>query len=79
MEGDADEVPIWDECRCTNGGTLPSVCLCSGFQDAMHFALQSVLQLQEISCTKDEEEGVQPEAPGNAPYPCDDFVSYLSS
>lgn len=79
MEGDADEVPIWDECHCTNFGTLPSVYLCSGFQDAMHFALQSVLELQEISSTKDEEEGGHPEAPRNAPYPCDDFVSYLSS
>ncbi|XP_036265716.1 rho guanine nucleotide exchange factor 38 [Pipistrellus kuhlii] len=53
-----------------------SFCL-QHIQDAMHFALQSVLQLQEISCTKDEEEGVQPEAPGNAPYPCDDFVAHL--
>lgn len=50
-----------------------------GFQDAMGLALQSVLELQVISCTKEEEEGDHAEAPSNAPNPCDDFVSYLSS
>ncbi|XP_008148461.2 rho guanine nucleotide exchange factor 38 [Eptesicus fuscus] len=53
-----------------------SFCL-QHIQDAMHFALQSVLELQEISSTKDEEEGGHPEAPRNAPYPCDDFAAHL--
>lgn len=50
-----------------------------GFQDAMPLALQSVMELQEISCSKDEEERGSLGAPGNALNPCDDFVSYLYS
>ncbi|XP_059517614.1 rho guanine nucleotide exchange factor 38 [Myotis daubentonii] len=53
-----------------------SFCL-QHIQDAMHFALQSMLELQEISCTKDEEEGAHPEAPRNGQYPCDDFAAHL--
>ncbi|EPQ11578.1 Dynamin-binding protein [Myotis brandtii] len=53
-----------------------SFCL-QHIQDAMHFALQSMLELQEISCTKDEEEGGHPEASRNGPYPCDDFAAHL--
>lgn len=43
----------------------------------MPLALQSAMELQEISCNKDEGERGSSEAPGNAPNPCDDFVSYL--
>ncbi|XP_016079078.1 PREDICTED: rho guanine nucleotide exchange factor 38 [Miniopterus natalensis] len=46
-------------------------------QDAMGLALQSVLELQVISCTKEEEEGDHVEAPSNAPNPCDDFGAHL--
>ncbi|XP_070264681.1 rho guanine nucleotide exchange factor 38 [Myotis yumanensis] len=53
-----------------------SFCL-QHIQDAMHFALQSMLELQEISCTKDEEEGGHPEASRNGQYPCDDFAAHL--
>ena len=48
-----------------------------GFQDAMPLALQSVMELHEISHNKDEEERYYSEAPSNAPNPSDGFVSYL--
>ncbi|ELK06386.1 Dynamin-binding protein [Pteropus alecto] len=53
-----------------------SFCL-QNIQDAMPLALQSVMELQEISCSKDEEERGSLGAPGNAPNPCDDFVAHL--
>lgn len=43
----------------------------------MPLALQSVMELQEISHNKDEDERGYSEAPNNAPNPSDDFVSYL--
>ncbi|KAM7158193.1 rho guanine nucleotide exchange factor 38 isoform 5-T5 [Molossus nigricans] len=46
-------------------------------QDAMRLALQSVLELQEIACTQDEEERGHLEAPSNAPNPYDDFAAHL--
>ncbi|XP_039704684.1 rho guanine nucleotide exchange factor 38-like [Pteropus medius] len=49
-----------------------SFCL-QNIQDAMPLALQSVMELQEISCSKDEEERGSLGAPGNALNPCDDF------
>ncbi|XP_036083535.1 rho guanine nucleotide exchange factor 38 isoform X3 [Rousettus aegyptiacus] len=53
-----------------------SFCL-QNIQDAMPLALQSAMELQEISCNKDEGERGSSEAPGNAPNPCDDFVAHL--
>ncbi|XP_011359791.1 rho guanine nucleotide exchange factor 38 [Pteropus vampyrus] len=53
-----------------------SFCL-QNIQDAMPLALQSVMELQEISCSKDEEERGSLGAPGNALNPCDDFVAHL--
>ncbi|XP_059780191.1 rho guanine nucleotide exchange factor 38 [Balaenoptera ricei] len=46
-------------------------------QDAMPLALQSVMELQEISHNKDEEERGYSEAPSNAPNPSDDFAAHL--
>ncbi|XP_074178885.1 rho guanine nucleotide exchange factor 38 isoform X2 [Rhinolophus sinicus] len=53
-----------------------SFCL-QHIQDVMPLALQSVMELQEISCNKDEEERGYSEAPSNAPNPCDDFAAHL--
>lgn len=50
-----------------------------GFQDAMPLALQSMMELQEISHNKDEEESSYSESSSNAPNPSEDFVSYLYS
>ncbi|XP_054447637.1 rho guanine nucleotide exchange factor 38 [Pteronotus mesoamericanus] len=46
-------------------------------QDAVGLALQSVKELQEVSCTKDEEERGYSEASSNASNPCDDFAAHL--
>ncbi|XP_069396816.1 rho guanine nucleotide exchange factor 38 [Delphinus delphis] len=46
-------------------------------QDAMPLALQSVMELQEISHNKDEDERGYSEAPSNAPNPSDDFAAHL--
>ena len=42
-------------------------------------ALQSMMELQEISHNKDEEESSYSESSSNAPNPSEDFVSYLYS
>ncbi|XP_057562859.1 rho guanine nucleotide exchange factor 38 [Hippopotamus amphibius kiboko] len=44
-------------------------------QDAMPLALQSVMELQEISHNKDEEERGDSEAPSNTQNPSDDFAA----
>uniref|UniRef100_A0A8C6F5V9 Rho guanine nucleotide exchange factor 38 n=1 Tax=Monodon monoceros TaxID=40151 RepID=A0A8C6F5V9_MONMO len=46
-------------------------------QDAMPLALQSVMELQEISHNKDEDERGYSEAPSNAPNPSNDFAAHL--
>ncbi|XP_006874617.1 PREDICTED: dynamin-binding protein [Chrysochloris asiatica] len=46
-------------------------------QEAMPLALQSVMELQEISHNKDEEESGHSETPSNIPNPCDDFAAHL--
>ncbi|XP_066088560.1 rho guanine nucleotide exchange factor 38 [Saccopteryx bilineata] len=46
-------------------------------QDAMRLALQSVVELQEIACARDEEERGYSEDSRNAPNPCDDFAAHL--
>ncbi|KAK2497240.1 hypothetical protein MC885_016764 [Smutsia gigantea] len=48
-----------------------------GFQDTLPLALQSVMELQKISCNKDEQQKGFSEAPTNAPNPCDDFAAHL--
>lgn len=53
-----------------------SFCL-QHIQDALPVALQSVMELQKISCNKDEQEKGFSEAPTNAPNPCDDFAAHL--
>ncbi|KAM9678488.1 rho guanine nucleotide exchange factor 38 [Trichechus inunguis] len=53
-----------------------SLCL-QQIQDAMVLALQSVMELQEISYNKDEEEGGYSETPNKAPNPCNDFAAHL--
>ncbi|KAI5937836.1 rho guanine nucleotide exchange factor 38 [Manis javanica] len=53
-----------------------SFCL-QHIQDALPIALQSVMELQKISCNKDEQEKGFSEAPTNAPNPCDDFAAHL--
>uniref|UniRef100_A0ABI7Z7N6 Rho guanine nucleotide exchange factor 38 n=1 Tax=Felis catus TaxID=9685 RepID=A0ABI7Z7N6_FELCA len=46
-------------------------------QDAMPLALQSVMELQDISCNRDKEERSHSETPSNAPQPCGDFAAHL--
>uniref|UniRef100_A0A8C6FXT4 Rho guanine nucleotide exchange factor 38 n=1 Tax=Moschus moschiferus TaxID=68415 RepID=A0A8C6FXT4_MOSMO len=46
-------------------------------QDAMPLALQSMMELQEISHNKDEEESSYSESPSNAPNPSEDFAAHL--
>ncbi|XP_020756874.2 rho guanine nucleotide exchange factor 38 [Odocoileus virginianus] len=46
-------------------------------QDAMPLALQSMMELQEISHNKDEEESGYSESPNNAPNPSEDFAAHL--
>ncbi|XP_075400971.1 rho guanine nucleotide exchange factor 38 [Tenrec ecaudatus] len=53
-----------------------SFCL-QHIQDAMPLTLQSVLELQEISYNKDEEENGYSETPSNVPDPSDDFAAQL--
>ncbi|XP_007946486.1 rho guanine nucleotide exchange factor 38 [Orycteropus afer afer] len=53
-----------------------SFCL-QHIQDAMPLTLQSVTELQEISCNKDEEGNGYSESPSNAQNPCDDFAAHL--
>nr|XP_003410416.1 rho guanine nucleotide exchange factor 38 [Loxodonta africana] len=53
-----------------------SLCL-QHIQDAMLLPLQSVMELQEISYNKDEEEVGYSETPSNAPNPYDDFAAHL--
>lgn len=73
-----NDVRLWDVFVLTS--ELCPVCnFVLGFQDVMPLALQSVMQLQEISCNQDEEERDESKAPSNAPNPCDDFVSLLCS
>lgn len=79
MEGYDDEVYIWDHLIIMNFRTLPILWFCFWFQDAMPLALQSMMELQEISCNKNKEERSHSEALSNAPNPCGDFVSYLYS
>ncbi|XP_039111551.1 rho guanine nucleotide exchange factor 38 [Hyaena hyaena] len=52
-----------------------SLCL-QHIQDAMPLALQSVMELQEISCNKDKEERSHSETLSNAPNPCGDFAAH---
>lgn len=52
-----------------------SFCL-QHIQDAMPLTLQSVMELQEISCNKEEERGYS-EASSNVPHPYDDFAAHL--
>ncbi|XP_019485644.1 PREDICTED: rho guanine nucleotide exchange factor 38 isoform X1 [Hipposideros armiger] len=52
-----------------------SFCL-QHIQDAMPLTLQSVMELQEISCNQEEERGCS-EASSNAPHPYDDFAAHL--
>ncbi|XP_006881179.1 PREDICTED: dynamin-binding protein [Elephantulus edwardii] len=53
-----------------------SFCL-QHIQDAMPLALQSITELQEISCNKDEEESDSSETPSDASSPCNDFAVHL--
>ncbi|XP_019271991.2 rho guanine nucleotide exchange factor 38 isoform X2 [Panthera pardus] len=53
-----------------------SLCL-QHIQDAMPLALQSVMELQDISCNRDKEERSHSETPSNAPQPCGDFAAHL--
>uniref|UniRef100_A0A8C2NS31 Rho guanine nucleotide exchange factor 38 n=1 Tax=Capra hircus TaxID=9925 RepID=A0A8C2NS31_CAPHI len=53
-----------------------SFCL-QHIQDAMPLALQSMMELQEISHNKDEEESSYSESPSNAPNPSEDFAAHL--
>ncbi|XP_045140258.1 rho guanine nucleotide exchange factor 38 [Echinops telfairi] len=53
-----------------------SFCL-QHIQDAMPLTLQSILELQEISYSKDEEENGYSETPSNTPNPSDDFAAQL--
>ncbi|DAA28906.1 TPA: rho guanine nucleotide exchange factor 9-like [Bos taurus] len=46
-------------------------------QDAMPLALQNMMELQEISHNKDEEESSYSESPSNAPNPSEDFAAHL--
>ncbi|OWK06976.1 hypothetical protein Celaphus_00018563 [Cervus elaphus hippelaphus] len=46
-------------------------------QDAMPLALQSRMELQEISHNKEEEESGYSESPSNAPNPSEDFAAHL--
>ncbi|KAF4019742.1 hypothetical protein G4228_011510 [Cervus hanglu yarkandensis] len=46
-------------------------------QDAMPLALQSMMELQEISHNKEEEESGYSESPSNAPNPSEDFAAHL--
>ncbi|XP_040093459.1 rho guanine nucleotide exchange factor 38 [Oryx dammah] len=46
-------------------------------QDAMPLALQSMMELQEISHSKDEEESSYSESPSNAPNSSEDFAAHL--
>uniref|UniRef100_A0A8P0SG14 Rho guanine nucleotide exchange factor 38 n=1 Tax=Canis lupus familiaris TaxID=9615 RepID=A0A8P0SG14_CANLF len=53
-----------------------SLCL-QHIQDAMPLALQSMMELQEISCNKNKEERSHSEALSNAPNPCGDFAAHV--
>ncbi|KAM9699887.1 rho guanine nucleotide exchange factor 38 isoform 2-T2 [Dama dama] len=55
-----------------------SFCL-QHIQDAVPLALQSMMELQEISHNKEEEESGYSESPSNAPNPSEDFVPRLAS